>query len=193
VSPNASEDDPKPANVGNSGMPTDSPSDDDRDETLREQLKEASTAAFHKIEASAPPSVAARIRAFREVLRRNRGLDTAWRVLVFALGVTLVVAGVIMFVIPGPGWATVILGLVVLASEFGWANRALTPVKDVARRASEAALDPRRRRRNLTLAAIGGVLLGIALVWYLVRYGLTLGPILALVDTIVAWFTGLFD
>ena len=111
----------------------------------------------------------------------------------FALGVTLVVAGVIMFVIPGPGWATVILGLVVLASEFGWANRALTPVKDVARRASEAALDPRRRRRNLTLAAIGGVLLGIALVWYLVRYGLTLGPILALVDSIVAWFTGLFD
>ena len=43
-------------------------------------------------EASAPPSVAARLRSFREALRRNRGLDTAWRVTVFALGVTLVVA-----------------------------------------------------------------------------------------------------
>jgi hypothetical protein len=79
------------------------PSDDDDDESLREQIKEASTAAFHKIEASAPPSVAVRLRRFREALRRNRGLDTAWRVMVFALGVTLMVAGVIMFVIPGPG------------------------------------------------------------------------------------------
>ncbi len=147
-----SEDDPKPANDGNSGTT----SDEDRDEGLRYQIRDASTAAFQRIEASTPPSVSTRLRAFREALRRNRGLDTAWRVMVFALGMTLVVAGVIMFVIPGPGWATVILGLVVLASEFGWANRALTPVKDVARRASEAAMDPRRRKRNLILAAIGG-------------------------------------
>jgi uncharacterized protein (TIGR02611 family) len=182
-----SEDDPKPANVGNSGTPG-----DDGDESFADHIKEASTAAFHKIEASAPPSVAVRLRRFREAVRRNRGLDTAWRVMVFALGLTLVVAGVIMFVIPGPGWATVILGLVVLASEFSWANRALTPVKDAAKRASDAALDPRKRRRNLTLAAIGGVLIGIVLVWYLANYGLTLGPILALVDSFLAWFTGLF-
>ncbi len=181
-----SEDDPKPANVGNSGTPG-----DDGDESFADHIKEASTAAFHKIEASAPPSVAVRLRRFREAVRRNRGLDTAWRVMVFALGVTLVVAGVIMFVIPGPGWATVILGLVVLASEFSWANRALTPVKDAAKRASDAALDPRKRRRNLTLAAIGGVLIGIVLVWYLANYGFTLGPILALVDSFLAWFTGL--
>jgi uncharacterized protein (TIGR02611 family) len=182
-----SEDDPKPANVGNSGTPG-----DDGDESFADHIKEASTAAFHKIEASAPPSVAVRLRRFREAVRRNRGLDTAWRVMVFALGVTLVVAGVIMFVIPGPGWATVILGLVVLASEFSWANRALTPVKDAAKRASDAALDPRKRRRNLTLAAIGGVLIGIVLVWYLANYGFTLGPILALVDSFLAWFTSLF-
>jgi uncharacterized protein (TIGR02611 family) len=183
-----SEDDPKPANVGNSGTPSGG-SDDDG---IADHIKEASTAAFHKIEAKAPPSVAVRLRRFREALRRNRGLDTAWRVMVFAIGVTLVIAGVIMFVIPGPGWATVILGLIVLASEFGWANRALTPVKDAAKRASDAALDPRKRRRNLTLAAIGGVLIGIVLVWYLATYGLTLGPILALVDSFMAWFTGLF-
>ena len=189
MSRNASEDDPKPANVGNSGTP----SDDDDDESLREQIKEASTAAFHKIESSAPPSVAVRLRRFREALRRNRGLDTAWRVMVFALGVTLMVAGVIMFVIPGPGWATLILGLVVLASEFSWANRALTPVKDAAKRASDVAMDPRKRRRNLTLAAIAGVLIGIALVWYLLTYGLTLGPILALLDSLMSWFTGLFQ
>lgn len=189
MSRNLSEDDPKPPKGGNSGTPA----DDDGEESLREQIKGASTAAFHKIEASAPPSVAARLRGFREALRRNRGLDTVWRVMVFALGVTLVVAGVIMFVIPGPGWATVILGLVVLASEFSWANRALTPVKDAAKRASAAAMDPRKRRRNLTLAAIAGVLVGIALVWYLTNYGLTLGPVLALMDSLLDWFTGLFS
>jgi uncharacterized protein (TIGR02611 family) len=190
----ASEDDPKPAKVRNSDTPAggSSGSDAASDETFAEHIKEASTAAFHKIEASAPPGVATRLRRFREALRRNRGLDTAWRVMVFALGVTLVSAGIIMFVVPGPGWATVILGLVVLASEFSWANRALTPVREVAKRASDAAMDPRRRRRNLTLAAIGGVLMGIGLVWYLVNYGLTLGPILALIDSFFAWFTGLF-
>ena len=188
MSPTEPEDDPKPPKGGNSGRPRDR----DDDEKLRDHLKGASTAAFHKIESSAPPSVAARLRSFREALRRNRALDTTWRVLVFALGVTLLVAGALMWVLPGPGWATVILGLVVLASEFSWANRALTPVKDAAKRASEAALDPRKRRRNLTLAAIAGVLIGLVLVWYLVRYGLTLGPVLALLDSFTAWLTGLF-
>jgi uncharacterized protein (TIGR02611 family) len=188
VSPTEPEDDPKPPKGGNSGRPRER----DDDEKLRDHLKGASSAAFHKIESSAPPSVAARLRSFREALRRNRALDTTWRVLVFALGVTLLVAGALMWVLPGPGWATVILGLVVLASEFSWANRALTPVKDAAKRASAAALDPRKRRRNLTLAAIAGVLIGLVLVWYLVRYGLTLGPVLALLDSFLAWLTGLF-
>jgi uncharacterized protein (TIGR02611 family) len=188
VSPTDPEDDPKPPKGGNSGRSRER----DDDEKLRDHLKGASTAAFHKIESSAPPSVAARLRSFREALRRNRALDTTWRVLVFALGVTLLVAGALMWVLPGPGWATVILGLVVLASEFSWANRALTPVKDAARRASAAALDPRKRRRNLILAAVAGVLIGLVLVWYLVRYGLTLGPVLALLDSFMAWLTGLF-
>ena len=85
------------------------------------------------------------------------------------------------------------MGLVVLASEFSWANRALTPVKGAAKRASDAAMDPRKRRRNLTLAAIAGVLMGIALVWYLLTYGLTLGPIMDLAQALIDWFKGLFS
>jgi uncharacterized protein (TIGR02611 family) len=189
VSRNPPEDAANPGNGGNSGTP----SEGEHDERRRAQFKDASTAAFLRVQAKAPPSLAARLHRFREALRRNRGLDTVWRVLVFALGVTLVVAGLIMFVIPGPGWATVILGLVVLASEFRWANRALTPIKDAARRASNVAMDPRTRRRNLILAAIAGVLIGIAVVWYLTHYGLTLSPILALMDAVLDWFKGLFD
>ena len=162
-------------------------------EELREQLRESSGSAFRKVEAEAPPSVAQRLRAVRERIRRRRSLDTAWRMLVFTLGMTLLVAGLIMFVIPGPGWATIILALVVLGSEFTWATRVLDPVKEAARRASEAALDPARRRRNLAIGAIAGILLGVFAWWYLTTYGMTLQPILAVVDAGLAWLRGLFS
>lgn len=164
-----------------------------RSDEWRQQIVAGSGTAYRKVEASAPPSIAARMRALRERIRSRRSLDTAWRAMVFALGITLLVAGIIMFVIPGPGWATIILGLVVLGSEFTWATRILDPVKEAARRASEAALDPRRRRRNLILGAIAGVALGIFLWWYLTRYGMTLGPVFAVLDAILVWFRGLFS
>ena len=182
-------DDPKPANVGNSGTPSDA----EREARRREQWREASTAAFRKVEASTPPSIASRLRSFREKLRRHRALDTGWRVMVFAIGATLMVAGLMMFLLPGPGWATLILGLVVLASEFTWANRVLDPVKEAALRAKDAAMDPRKRRRNLILAAIAGVLIGIAVIWYLLVYGVTIDPIMELLQSVADWFRGLFN
>jgi uncharacterized protein (TIGR02611 family) len=188
VSRNAPGDDPKPAKVGNSGTPGDA----NREERRAEQLRDASAAAFRKVEASAPPRVSVRLRALRERIRRHRSLDTAWRVMVFAAGCTLIVAGLMMFLLPGPGWATLILGLVVLASEFTWANRMLDPVKVAALRAKNAAIDPRRRRRNLILAATAGVLIGIVVVWYLLAFGLTLEPIMELAHAVLDWFTGLF-
>lgn len=157
------------------------------DETLREQLREASAAAFRKVEESAPPSVASRLRALRNRIRTRPILDTTWRMMVFTLGVTLVVAGLIMFIIPGPGFATVILGLVVLGSEFTWATRALNPVKDAARRASEAAFDPRRRKRNLLLGGFAGVIVGLIALWYLYEFGLTIDPILLWLDDARDW------
>ncbi len=162
-------------------------------EELRTQLRAGSSSAYRKVEASAPPSVAQRMKALRERIRSRRSLDTAWRMLVFTLGLTLLLAGVLMLVIPGPGWATIILGLVVLASEFTWATRVLDPVKEAARRASEAALDPRRRRRNLILGAIAGIAIGVATWWYLATYGTTIQPLMDVLDAVVAWFRGLFS
>jgi uncharacterized protein (TIGR02611 family) len=45
---------------------------------------------------------------------------------VFLVGMTLLVAGAAMLVLPGPGIAVILLGLVVLSAEFQWAKRALT-------------------------------------------------------------------
>ena len=44
---------------------------------------------------------------------------------VFLVGTTLLVAGAAMLVLPGPGIAVILLGLVVLSAEFQWAKRAL--------------------------------------------------------------------
>jgi uncharacterized protein (TIGR02611 family) len=44
---------------------------------------------------------------------------------VFILGMTLLVAGAAMLVLPGPGIAVILLGLVVLSAEFLWAKRVL--------------------------------------------------------------------
>jgi hypothetical protein len=51
---------------------------------------------------------------------------------VFLVGMTLLVAGAAMLVLPGPGIAVILLGLVVLAREFSWARRALDWVRSRA-------------------------------------------------------------
>jgi uncharacterized protein (TIGR02611 family) len=51
---------------------------------------------------------------------------------VFLVGMTLLVAGAAMLVLPGPGIAVILLGLVVLSAEFKWAQRALTWVRERA-------------------------------------------------------------
>jgi uncharacterized protein (TIGR02611 family) len=49
---------------------------------------------------------------------------------VFLVGMTLLVAGTAMLVLPGPGIAVILLGLVVLSAEFRWAKRALAWVRE---------------------------------------------------------------
>ena len=59
------------------------------------------------------------------VVRRYRALHLTWRAMVFFVGVAIVAGGVAMLVLPGPGWAAIIVGLAVLATEFVWAQRLL--------------------------------------------------------------------
>ena len=49
---------------------------------------------------------------------------------VFLVGTTLLVAGAAMLVLPGPGIAVILLGLVVLSAEFQWAQRALAWLRE---------------------------------------------------------------
>jgi uncharacterized protein (TIGR02611 family) len=47
-------------------------------------------------------------------------------------GVALLIAGVAMLVLPGPGWLTIFGGLALLAGEFLWARKLLDRLKDGA-------------------------------------------------------------
>jgi uncharacterized protein (TIGR02611 family) len=58
---------------------------------------------------------------------------------VFIVGVALLVAGAAMLVLPGPGIAVILLGLVVLAREFSWARRVLDWVRQRAVRLKDQA------------------------------------------------------
>ena len=68
--------------------------------------------------------------AWRARLRRNRATHLAWRVAVGVVGAVVTVAGLVMVPAPGPGWLVVFFGLLILASEFEFAQRWL----DFARR-----------------------------------------------------------
>ncbi|MGV1004185.1 MAG: PGPGW domain-containing protein [Candidatus Nanopelagicales bacterium] len=198
----------KPGEMGDSGRdPGKSGQDDVVDEQFRKtrftamtvrlreleaRTEEASNAALARVEKRLPERLGARVGALRERIRQRPALDTAWRVGVFTLGSTLLVAGAIMFVIPGPGFATIILGLVVLASEFAWASRALDPVKAAAERAAESARDPRRRHMAFVAAAVLGVVAAVVAIWYLSHFGATLGPIYDLLREARSWAMGLF-
>jgi uncharacterized protein (TIGR02611 family) len=43
--------------------------------------------------------------------------------LVLVIGVVVVLAGIFMLVVPGPGWAAIFLGFAILATEFAFAER----------------------------------------------------------------------
>lgn len=59
-----------------------------------------------------------------------RTVQQAKRFFKILIGFTLLLAGGVMLVTPGPGWITIALGLAVLAAEFVWARRLLERLKE---------------------------------------------------------------
>jgi uncharacterized protein (TIGR02611 family) len=62
---------------------------------------------------------------WRRKIRSNPHSHLIYRIVVGVVGTAILVIGLIMVPFPGPGWLVVLLGLAVLASEFGWAQRLL--------------------------------------------------------------------
>lgn len=61
--------------------------------------------------------------AWRRRLQERRAAYQAYRLGIALLGLSVVVIGLILVPLPGPGWLIVFLGFGILASEFHWARR----------------------------------------------------------------------
>jgi uncharacterized protein (TIGR02611 family) len=61
-----------------------------------------------------------------------KAMQRTKRLLRIVLGFTLLVMGVTMLVLPGPGWLTIGFSLVILAAEFVWARHLLNRLKEHA-------------------------------------------------------------
>jgi uncharacterized protein (TIGR02611 family) len=56
------------------------------------------------------------------------------RLLILVIGVTVVLLGVLLLVLPGPGILVIVVGLAILATEFSWAERLLAAARARAAR-----------------------------------------------------------
>ena len=89
----------------------------------------------------------------RNSVRSNRALDATWRGIILVVGLTIVGLGIFFLLFPGPGWAVIIVGLIVLATEYAWAQRILNPVKDFSSRIARLVVSQeyRTKRSNVIL------------------------------------------
>ncbi|NML53555.1 TIGR02611 family protein [Streptomyces sp. R302] len=109
-----------------------------------------------------------------EFIKARRGLHLSWQVGVFIVGLAVIVAGILMLVFPGPGWLVIFGGMAIWATEFVWAQIVLRWTKRKVTEAAQRALDPKVRRRNITLTVIGVVIIAALLGWYLWKFGLVM-------------------
>ncbi|AOR35399.1 TIGR02611 family protein [Streptomyces fodineus] len=109
-----------------------------------------------------------------EFIRARRLLHLGWQAGVFAVGLAVVVAGVIMLPLPGPGWVVIFGGMAIWATEFVWAQLVLRWTKRKVTEAAQRALDPEVRRRNITLTVIGLVIVAVLAGIYVWEFGLVM-------------------
>lgn len=76
------------------------------------------------------------------------------RAVVTVVGVTVLVAGLLMLVLPGPGLLAAAAGLAILSTEYDWARRHVTRVR---RRATQVSQLAGASARNTAFSVVFGV------------------------------------
>ncbi|MFJ4618779.1 TIGR02611 family protein [Streptomyces sp. NPDC088812] len=106
-----------------------------------------------------------------EFVKARRVLHLSWQVGIFVVGLAVVVAGIIMLPLPGPGWIVIFGGMAIWATEFVWAQLVLRWTKRKVTEAAQRALDPKVRRRNIILTSIGLLIIAVIVGIYLWKFG----------------------
>ncbi|MFF8675960.1 TIGR02611 family protein [Streptomyces sp. NPDC015242] len=84
-------------------------------------------------------------------IQKSSLLRLGWQVGIFVVGLAVIGAGIAMLVLPGPGWLVIFAGMAIWATEFAWAQIVLRWTRRKVTEATQRALDPRVRRRNIIL------------------------------------------
>jgi len=123
----------------------------------------------------------------RDSARTNRALDATWRGIILVLGLTIVGLGIFFLLFPGPGWAVILIGLIILATEYAWAQRLLNPVQEFSSRIARLVVSQEYRvRRSNVILVVTFVLVTIAYAYW-ARWGATMQgfePILAPIENL---------
>ncbi|MFF4834527.1 TIGR02611 family protein [Streptomyces sp. NPDC001315] len=109
-----------------------------------------------------------------EFVKARRMLHLSWQVGVFVIGLAVVVLGIVMLPLPGPGWVVIFGGMAIWATEFVWAQLVLRWTKRKVTEAAQKALDPKVRRRNITLTVIGLAIVAVLVGIYVWKFGVVM-------------------
>lgn len=90
---------------------------------------------------------------WRRAIQRRPWLNTLYKVIVTILGALVVVVGLLLVPLPGPGWLIVFVGLTILGSEYHWARRLLSWLRRVLARFWERWNTWREARRERNTGA----------------------------------------
>ncbi|MEU1128039.1 TIGR02611 family protein [Streptomyces sp. NPDC005899] len=107
-------------------------------------------------------------------VRGSRVLHLSWQVGIFVAGLAVVGAGIVMLPLPGPGWLVIFGGMAIWATEFVWAQLVLRWTRRKVTEAAQRALDPKVRRRNVALTAVGLVIIAVLVGIYVWKFGITM-------------------
>lgn len=109
-----------------------------------------------------------------DFIKRSRTLHLSWQVGVFVVGLAVVVGGIILLPLPGPGWLVIFGGMAIWATEFVWAQLVLRWTRRKVTEAAHRALDPKVRRRNIILTGVGVVIIAVLVGIYLWKFGVVM-------------------
>ncbi len=90
----------------------------------------------------------------------------ARKVVVLIVGVTVLLAGVALLALPGPGMIVIIVGLLILSTEFAWAERWLDFAVEKAAGATSKAQESKSGRIMLALSGLALITVGVLVVLF---------------------------
>lgn len=110
---------------------------------------------------------------------------SARKVVILIVGVTVVLAGVALLALPGPGMVVIIVGLVILATEFAWAQRWLDYAVEKAAGATTKVQESRSGRLMLALSGLTLMTVGVLIIvffsqWIVVGVSLVVAGVIGL-------------